>query len=156
MVLTPGFFSICISAGILVGGINFFLTKLIIGGRLGLLSSSMRLVQTKLHEAIETGHLEGCTPEECLLKIDSDDELGESAQAFNHLVEALSSSQKTEAAVREFTKMLTSELDLDALSAQALTLLMQQTEANAGAIFIETEGKMVAVASHGRPEPLNP
>jgi len=52
--------------------------------------------------------------------------------------------------------MLTSELDLDALSAQALTLLMQQTEANAGAIFIETEGKMVAVASHGRPEPLNP
>ena len=148
MVLTPLFFSICISAGILVGGINFFLTKLIIGGRLRLLSSSMRLVQTKLHEAIKTGNINGCTPEECLLEIDSDDEIGESAQAFNHLVEALSSSQKTEAAVREFTKMLTSELDLEALSTQALALLMQQTEADAGAIFIETGGRMVSAASH--------
>lgn len=148
MVLTAWFFSICITAGILVGGINFFLAKLIIGRRLRLLSSSMRLVQTKLDEAIKTGNIEGCTPEECLLEIDSDDEFGESAQAFNNLVEALSTSQKTEAAVREFTQMLTSELELESLSSQALTLLMQQTEANAGAIFIEIDGKMMTVASH--------
>jgi diguanylate cyclase (GGDEF)-like protein len=148
MVLTPWFFFICIAAGILVGGINFFLAKLTIGGRLRLLSRSMRFVQTRLHDAITTGHLEGCTPEECLLEIDSDDELGESAQAFNLLIEALSASKKTEVAVREFSEMLTSELDLEALSAQALKLLMQQTEADAGAIFIETESEMVTAASH--------
>jgi len=56
MVLTPLFFSICISAGILVGGINFFLAKLIIDDRLRLPSSSMCFVQTKLHEKIKTGN----------------------------------------------------------------------------------------------------
>jgi diguanylate cyclase (GGDEF)-like protein len=153
MVLTSWFFSVCISAGILVGGINFLLAKLIIGGRLRLLSSSMRFVQTKLQEAIKTGHLEGCTPEECLLEIDSDDEIGESARSFNLLIEALSTSKKTEVAVSEFTQMLTSELDLETLSTQALKLLIQQTEADAGAIFIETEGEMVAAASHAISSP---
>ena len=147
-VLTPWFFTICISAGILVGGINYFLSKLIIGDRIRLLSGRMRYVQNRLQEATKTGNLEGCTPEECLLEIDSDDELGESAQAFNHLVEALSSSQKNEAAVREFTKMLSSELNLEALSTKALTLLMQKAEANAGAIFLEKNGQMVVATSH--------
>lgn len=153
MVLTPWFFSICISAGILVGGINFILAKLIIGRRMQILADSMDNVHTKLNDAIKTGNVEACTPEECQLEIDSDDEIGECAEAFNHLIEALSSSQKTEAAIRDFTKMLTSELDLKPLSAQALTFLLQQTESFAGAILIETRGEMIVTASHGIESP---
>ena len=46
----------------------------------------------------------------CFVEIDSDDELGESALAFNHLVEALTFSHQTEAAVRGFNEVLTSQL----------------------------------------------
>jgi hypothetical protein len=139
LVLTWWFFAACISAGIVVGGVNIGLARLVIGRRLRVLSARMGMVATNLREIARSGDLKDCTPQECFVEIDSEDELGESALAFNHLVEALTFSHHTEAAVRGFNEVLSSQLELEVLTNQALEQLIQHTGASAGAILVEIE-----------------
>ncbi|MFH1115792.1 MAG: GGDEF domain-containing protein [Pseudomonadota bacterium] len=153
LVLTWWFFAACISAGVVVGGVNIGLARVIIGRRLRLLSDRMRMVETNLREMARSGDLEKCTPQECFVETDSDDELGESALAFNHLVEALTFSRQTEAAVKGFNDVLASQLELEVLTNQALEQLIQHTGASAGAILVETEGDLHVSASYGIDSP---
>ena len=153
LVLTWWFFAACISAGVVVGGVNIGLARLVIGRRLRLLSARMRMVETNLREIARSGDMEKCTPQECFVEIDSDDELGESALAFNHLVEALTFSHQTEAAVKGFNEVLASQPELEVLTNQALEQLIQHTGASAGAILVETDGELHVSASHGMDSP---
>ena len=57
-----------------------------------LLAERMRSVQSELMEMTYSGDLSRCTPDECSIAVDSDDEIGDSARAFNGLVEALATS----------------------------------------------------------------
>ena len=149
LVKTPWFFAACILAGILVGAFNIVLAKVVIGRRLRLLSDRMGFVESNLRQIALDGDPDRCSPEDCFVPVNSDDEIGESAQAFNHLVEALTFSHETEAAVRDFNRVLGSQLELDVLCAQALEHLIQQTGASGGAILVETDGDLSVVASHG-------
>jgi two-component system, cell cycle response regulator len=153
LVLTWWFFAACIAAGVVVGGVNIGLARAVIGRRLRVLSARMGMVETNLREIARSGDIERCTPQECSVDIDSDDELGESALAFNHLVEALTFSHQTEAAVRGFNEVLTSQLDLEVLTHQALEQLIQHTGASAGAILVEMEGELHVSASYGMEAP---
>jgi diguanylate cyclase (GGDEF)-like protein len=153
LVLTWWFFAACISAGIVVGGVNIGLARVVIGRRLRLLSDRMGMVETNLREIARSGDIEKCTPQECFVEIDSDDELGESALAFNHLVEALTFSHQTEAAVRGFNEVLASQLELEVVTNQALEQLIQHTGASAGAILVETDGELHVSASYGIDSP---
>lgn len=149
LVLTWWFFAACVSAGIVVGMVNIGLARVVIGRRLRVLSQRMGMVETNLRRIASSGDLERCSPEECFVEIDSDDELGESALAFNHLVEALTFAHQTEAAVRGFNEVLASQLELEALTSQALELLIQHSGASAGAILVESEGELRVSASYG-------
>jgi diguanylate cyclase (GGDEF)-like protein len=143
------FFGACLTAGFLVGAVNIGLTKLVVGRRWRLLADRLQFVQSNLQEMAVTGNAEKCTPEVCRIPIDSEDEIGETAQAFNHLVEALAFSHQTDAAVRSFTDLLSSQLELETLTNQALHQLIKHTEASAGAILVETEGELKVACSHG-------
>lgn len=153
LVITWWFFAACISAGIVVGIVNIGLARVVIGRRLMVLSQRMGMVETNLRGIARSGDLEKCSPQECFVEIDSDDELGESALAFNHLVEALTFAHQTEAAVRGFNEVLASQLELDVLTSQALELLIQHSGASGGAILVESEGELRVSASHGIDSP---
>ena len=90
-VLTPLFFISCISAGVIVAGANIWLARRIVGKRLRMLADRMRLVEGNLRQMSRSQEAGKCTPEACSITVDSEDELGESARAFNYLVEALAS-----------------------------------------------------------------
>ncbi len=83
LALTPLFFAACITAGILLGGINIALARSVVGHRLRTLSGHMHLVEDHLREIGAGGDMERCTDDLCLIEIDSEDEIGESARAFN-------------------------------------------------------------------------
>jgi two-component system, cell cycle response regulator len=153
LVLTWWFFAACISAGVVVGGVNIGLARVVIGRRLRVLSDRMRIVETNLRTIVRSGDLEKCTPQACFVEIDSDDELGESALAFNRLVEALTFSRQTEASVKGFNDVLASQLELEVLTNQALEQLIQHTGASAGAILVETDGDLHVSASYGIESP---
>ncbi len=147
--LTITFFMACLGAGALAGGINFALARAVVGSRLRLLSRSMSHVEENLLSMAASGNMEQCTPEDCLIEVDSEDEIGESAMAFNRLVEALSHSMGTQAAVRSFSEMLTSQLELEGLARNALHQFIDHTGASGGAILYESGGELEMASSHG-------
>jgi len=79
----------CLTAGILVGGINYVFVRLVVSGRLRRLTRQMRRVDEVVRTATATGDWSALDVAACQLPVDSDDELGETALAFNALVSAL-------------------------------------------------------------------
>jgi len=149
MALSGMFFLTCIAAGILVGFVNILLTRFIVGNRIKIMTDRMLLVKSNIMSIANGDESKKCTQESCLISIDSDDEFGESAKAFNQLVEAFSASLQTQSTIRKYTETLSSQLDLDSLGEKSLHLLMKHTSADAGAIIVEMDAKLVLIASDG-------
>lgn len=147
--LTPWFFAATMTAGFIVGGANIWLARKVVGSRLRILADRMRLIESNLMLFSRTGDTSKCTPETCFITVDSEDEIGESAKAFNYLIEALAASHINDAADRSFSAMLASQLDLGTLVNEALQQLLQHTGADAGAILIAAEGQMNIAVSQG-------
>ena len=142
---SPGFFSACIGAGIIVGAVNIILSRAVIVKKLRLMISRMHMVQDNLMKITRGGDLNDCTPEKCHIPIDSTDEIGESAYTFNSLVDVLSSSLSAERTMQDYTKMLTSQLELESLSKSALTLILKATGSDEGSILIERKGELIPI-----------
>ncbi|MDM8548027.1 sensor domain-containing diguanylate cyclase [Candidatus Venteria ishoeyi] len=152
-ILTPKFWMATLGAGLLLGTINYMLARRVVRPRLQLLANHMHVVESTIRDATFSGNWRHCSTEHCRVAVDSNDEIGESARAFNDLVEALFRSKEVEQAVSDFSKTLSSQLELDLLSSQALEMLLQHTNALAGALLIEKSGRMEVVAQHGLDNP---
>jgi len=147
--LNPVFFAATLSAGVVVGGLNFLIAHWVIRPRLRFLSKKMGDVSTLINNATYSGDWSSCTPEHCAIKVDSEDEIGDSASAFNGLLDALSESRHIERAVDDFTQSLSCTLDFEELVENALTQLLIHTKAQAGAIIAEASGELEIAASRG-------
>ncbi len=147
--VTWWFVEASMSAGFIVGAANIGIARAVVGRRLTVLADHMKSVEANLLSTATEESLARTTAESCHIDVDSEDEIGQSAQAFNSMVKALSSSRLTEAAVRSFNEMLASQLELDTLTHQALQQLVQHTGADAGAILVEAEGELTVAAAHG-------
>jgi len=87
--LTVRFFAATVAAGLMVGGANFLLCRLVVGERVRLLSVRMRMVGETIQAATALGDWSAFDAEQCRLPLDSDDDLGDSARACNQLVDAV-------------------------------------------------------------------
>jgi len=148
-VLTPHFYSSTLAAGVIVGAANFALARLVVGRRLRALASAMTNVEIQMAAAVFSHDFAGCDPESCALPVDSDDEVGASAGAFNRLIATVARSHGVESAMREFSAVLSSQFELESLGAAALEGLLRHTGAQAGAILIVREDLLAPIASHG-------
>jgi len=148
-VLTPLFFASTLVAGLSVGAVNFALSRLVVARRLRLLAARMETVEHQLSEAVFSHDWSDCDPQGCALVVDSADEVGASAAAFNRLIATLARSHAVETAMRDFSVVLSREFELEGLGAAALDGLLRHTGAEAGAILVAREDQMEALASHG-------
>jgi len=148
-VMTPVFYVSTVAAGLVVGAVNFGLTRLVVGRRLRLLAERMQTVEQQLTEAVFSHDWSSCDPERCALPVDSADEVGASAGAFNRLIGTLARSHAVESAMRDFSAVLSSEFELEGLGSTALDGLLRHTGAAAGAILVAREDRMEPLASHG-------
>ncbi len=147
--ITPLFFTECIIAGIIVGVVNYTITKKVIGSRLRLLSYGMKHIKDTLNSVTKTGRLDICDEDKCSISIDSEDEIGESAYSFNQLVESLTHSMKTQNAIRTFSLLLASQLELDTLATKALSHFITHTGIAGGAILYIDGGELNIASSIG-------
>ena len=146
-ILTPFFIFLCIAAGIFVGAINIILAKTIVGKKLSLLANKMTYVKDKLSSQLSSAELAENCEENCIIPVDSQDVIGESAKAFNDLVHALSNSMRNEHAIKEFNEMLSSQLEIEQLAQRALVQINIFMKAQAGAILYEQGGELLIASS---------
>ncbi len=153
LALSPRFFAATVLAGVLVGGLGDLLARTVVRPRIRRLADQMHQIASSITVAIYDGDWASCRPEQCRITEQSRDEIGESARAFNRLVEALAKAKDVESAVSDFTRSVASELDLGCLAEAALSLMMDRAHAAAGAILVERDGKLGVVAVRGLRDP---
>ncbi len=151
--LTPTFITATLIAGLVVGGLNFALASRIVRPRLKQLTARMQQVRTAMQQATFSGDWSACNPSVCRLDEHDEDELGAVAQSYNSLLYALHEAHMVEGQIREFTKTLSSKLDLHELGDQALTMLQANARAQGGAIVLERQGEWTVLASRGLSHP---
>lgn len=139
--LKPTFIILCVIAGIIVGLVNILLAKGVIGKKLKVLIKGMSKVEKNLVDYDETIK-EDCQLEDCLIKVESVDEIGKSAQAFNNLTNSLFESMQTQQLLHDYQVMLTTNLNISFLSQNSLKYIMMHLQANAGAILLEKNGEL--------------
>jgi two-component system cell cycle response regulator len=153
--LKPVYFAACIAAGIALAVLNITLARKTVGSRIRTVSAKMKHVEAILTDRENGNEDQDCDPGECLIVVDSEDELGESADSFNKLVMALSRVLDSNSELRLFSETLTSHLDLDTLSREALDQLIKNTGAIGGAILSEKGGELIVEAAEAIRDPLS-
>lgn len=148
LVLQPRFFAATVAAGLFVGGSSFLLARAVVGRRIARLSERMSHVAGVLEDASFTGDWTRCSPASCEIEIDSEDELGDAAVSFNHLLEALARSRRVEEALGGYSRTLASHLELDTLADAALAGVLEHAGALAGALLVVRDGELSVEASH--------
>ncbi|MDC7247134.1 MAG: sensor domain-containing diguanylate cyclase [Sphaerochaetaceae bacterium] len=139
----------CVGAGLLVGLVNITLAKNVVERRLRILADHMNNIENHLFEISGKNEPVDCDSMNCHIVVDSADAIGDSALAFNHLVDTISASMKMEMSLRNYTQMLGKYLETESLSAQALQMLLEDFEAESGAMFVIKSGELFLVKSKG-------
>lgn len=147
------FAAACIGAGLMVGGVNYALARFVVGIRVRQLATRMETVRDALQAATYTGDWSTCTPDQCIIEVDSSDEFGDSARSFNDLIRALASSHQVEDHVRALSTTLSAHLELPSAADHALRHLIELSDVDAGAILIEGDGSFAVSASVGLDHP---
>jgi hypothetical protein len=96
----------------------------------------MTSVESQLASAVYTQDWSGCDPERCALAVDSDDEAGATAQAFNSLIRTLAKSHSVETAMHDFSGVLSREFEREGLGSAALDGLLRHTASDAGVMLV--------------------
>lgn len=151
--LSSSFFIATLCAGVTVGTINYLIALWVIRPRLRYLSHKMGETGAQIQKATYTGDWGGCSPDQCSVKVESEDELGDCAIAFNNLLDSFSESRNVEQAVVNFTRSLSSTLDFEELAENALAKIVCYTGAQAGAIIVQASGELEIAASRGIKKP---
>lgn len=146
IVFQPVFFASCIGAGIFLAALNIGLARKTVGIRIKQLSQKMKHVEGILSDMGHDPGCEKCTPDTCRIDVDSEDELGESAESFNRLITTLSGVLNAQNSLQQFSEMLTSHLELNVLANNTLQSLICDTDATGGAILIENNGEFTVNA----------
>lgn len=152
-VLTPPFFAATITAGLVVGAANHLLSHVVIRSRLRFMRSKMAKVEETLRQITYADDANACTPENCSIPVDSEDEIGAAAASFNHLIEALAASHRTTHVAREFASITSSHIELRPLVDSALGALQAAGDFTASALCVPRDGELVTVASNGIVDP---
>jgi len=103
----PSFVIACLVAGFLVGALNHGLSRIVVGRRLAVLSARLRSVAETITRASLTGEWSQSASESSRIKVDSDDELGETARAFNSLLDALAAGEHSRSLVHNSSDIIT-------------------------------------------------
>ncbi len=142
-------FIACVVAGIIVGFFNILMTSTTVERKLTLITEKMYEVKNSIITVSESGNIGDCDPEHCTIPIDTNDEFGRSAQAFNELITSFSSSLRMLDDIKTYTAIFSGQLDLRTLAEYALDRVMNGTDADAGAILFDQNGEIGVLHSFG-------
>jgi diguanylate cyclase (GGDEF)-like protein/PAS domain S-box-containing protein len=100
----PSFRAACLIAGFMVGAFSYALCRVVVGGRFADLGQRLRSVAGGITITSRTGDLSPEASER--IHVDSDDQLGETARAFNSLLDALEAGEHFRSLVRNASDVI--------------------------------------------------
>lgn len=143
------FFASCVIAGVIVGFVNILITHVTVKKKLMQLTGKMQEVKDSIITISENGKIGDCNPEHCCIPLETQDEFGQCAEAFNELIGSFANSLRMLDDIKTYTAIFSGQLDLHALAEYALERLMRGTNASAGAILFDQDGEIGVLQSFG-------
>ncbi len=142
-VMTPLFFGASILAGLAMGLLNFGLVHFVTRPTLHELGEKMSQVRRRLDQQMSAdvnGRMEACmSADDCLVEVNSHDELGQVAGAFNQLVQTLREAFEVQHSYRRFSNAFNSTLELSGLGDAVMEILADSGVAQTMAILVHDE-----------------
>ncbi|HEX8497091.1 MAG TPA: diguanylate cyclase, partial [Actinomycetales bacterium] len=102
----PAFVIACLVAGFLVAAMNYGLSRVVVGRRLAVLSARLQMVADAIAGAGFSGQW-STTSGTSRIQADSDDALGDTARAFNSLLDALAAGEHSRSLVHNSSDIIT-------------------------------------------------
>jgi diguanylate cyclase (GGDEF)-like protein len=136
-----------------VGWVNHWLARGVVGARLQELAVKMRRVEDSLVGAATSGDWSDCDPENCMVTVESDDDLGQVGVSFNNLVASLAASHRVADGVSAVSRALAAHLDLHDLADTTLRELSARTGCEGAALLSVTKGRVDLAGSFGVSDP---
>jgi two-component system, cell cycle response regulator len=144
--LSIQFFAMCIAAGFMVGLFNYLIFNLLVSRELARMVSGMHQVLEKVAHAENLG--EECE-NECLLKVDSRDAIGEIESSFNDMTSAIAHRLKKESTLRLMTSRLAASVELNEIVDIILFSFAKVCDSKAGMLFGDRNGEFTLLANFG-------
>ena len=148
-VLTLEFYLVCQVAGQVVGLISFLLVSTVIRPHLKLLANRMQDIAEGLQKKTFSEHAVQCDDDLCQIRVDSRDEIGVTAKAYNRMLTSLLQAHEVERVFNRFTQVMSENLQLEKLADETLDLLLRSTHVEAGAVVVVQNGALEVVSSYG-------
>lgn len=134
-VLTPNFFAMCIVAGLLVGGFNFYVFKSVFYDFLESISAKLTAFREKLSTARREEAVE-CRGEDCLITVKSDDPIvGNITQSFNDFIVTIQNSMRAELITNRFLEDLKAGLSVKDIADVVLDAFVKYFGGEGGCII---------------------
>ncbi len=132
--LSPLFFTMCLGAGLLVGAINYGLFSLVVSRALRRVVAAMGEVNTHMGAA-------DCAGLDCaqILHLDgsSQDGIGDTARAFNTMIDAIATRMGRDGSVHALLEQLGGLSELDDVAGAVLGALCEASGAGLGLLWVE-------------------
>jgi two-component system, cell cycle response regulator len=144
--LSLQFFGMCIAAGFLVGLFNYLIFDLLVSRELARVVSGMHLVLEKV------AHAEGLGEEcenQCRLKVNSQDAIGEIEKSFNNMTSAIALRLKKESTLRQMSSHLAASVELNEIVEIILSSFARICAAKAGLLFGDRNGEFALLSNFG-------
>ena len=140
-VLTPHFFGMCILAGLLVGGFNFFVFKTIFYNFLETVSLKLTSFREKLSSAQREEAID-CSAEDCLISFKSNDPIvGNITNSFNDFIRTIQNSMRAELITNRFLEDLKRGLTVKDIADVVLDAFVEYFGGDGGCIIGYDHGK---------------
>lgn len=144
--LSVGFFMMCVGAGLLVGAANFLLFKVVVFRELSRVVAAMNHVNKVVAVAQDSG---SGRRDDCRVAVTSDDLIGEAAESFNSMTEAIGRRIEAKTVTRGLLAELSTTVDLETVSSGILESLARVCNAKGGALFADTGTRFELVSCFG-------
>ncbi len=144
--LSPRFMLMCITAGLIVGIVNFLLFKIFVSRELEYLARGMELVNRKIGEGVSGGNY---LASETQLDVRSEDIIGDVVLAFNKMSKTIVSRFNRDQLFRDLVSRLANSTDLHDSSQIILQGFMEATGAFGGILYARVNGRMEPQATVG-------
>lgn len=148
-VLTWNFYLVSLIAGQIVGLISYLMISMVIRPHLKHLSQKMQDIATGLHEKDFLDYSAKCHDDLCLMDVESNDEIGVSANAYNELLTALLAAHENEVVFNKFSLIMSENFEVQNLSEDVIDLLISATKIEAATILMFKNGEVNVEATRG-------
>lgn len=130
--LTPSFWAMCISAGIIVGLVNFLLFRLVVYREIGKLVRQMDGVNRSVINMEQGAQYDAHSLH---LEVTSEDLLGRLQHAFNDMSQAIARRLETDSTTRHFLSRLSAGVEIEHVAGVILETLFEICQGERGAFY---------------------